>query len=133
MYSSAERLRTEHGVEIFPYRGDAAAYDGVEGFWQEVVKLGRPVEAAALNVGIGLGGAFVDNDLEDDLRVIAINVTGTVHMAKRVTQHMVANGRGRILVVSSLSATTPSKSKMIAFTRAHRTEPCRRGHASRPA
>jgi short-subunit dehydrogenase len=108
VHSSAERLRAEHGVEVFPFRGDAATYDGVEGFWQEVVELGRPVEAAALNVGIGLGGAFVDNELDDDLRVIAINVTGTVHMAKRVVRHMVANGRGRILVVSSLSATTPT-------------------------
>ena len=29
-------------------------------------------------------------------------------MAKRVVDHMVANGSGRILVVSSISATTPT-------------------------
>jgi short-subunit dehydrogenase len=58
-------------------------------------------------VGIGLGGAFVDNDL-DELRLIAINITGTVHMAKRVVQHMAVNRDGRILLVSSVSATTPT-------------------------
>jgi len=40
--------------------------------------------------------------------VIAVNVTGTVHMAKRVVAHMVANHHGRILIVSSISATTPT-------------------------
>ena len=96
------------GVEVYPYRGDAGTYDGVEGFWQFVADLGRPVAAAALNVGVGLGGRFVDNDLADDLKVIAVNITGTVHMAKRVVQHMAANQAGRILIVSSVSATTPT-------------------------
>ncbi len=66
------------------------------------------MDAAALNVGIGLGGAFVDNDLEDDFRLIAINITGLVHRAKRVTRHMTANGDGRILITSSVSATSPT-------------------------
>lgn len=68
--------------------------------------------------GIGLelaknlakGGAFVDNALEDEFKVIAVNITGTTHMAKRVVQHMVANGDGKILVVSSISALQPTPS-----------------------
>lgn len=107
VFDSADLLR-ELGVEAFPYQGDAATYAGVEGFWQFVADLDRPVAAAALNVGIGLGGAFVTNDLDDEFRLIAVNVTGTVHMAKRVVQHMAANGEGRILIVSSVSATTPT-------------------------
>jgi short-subunit dehydrogenase len=99
---------TELGAEAFPFQADAGTYDGVEAFWRFVAELDRPLDAAALNVGIARGGAFVDNSLEDELAIIAVNVTGTVHMAKRVVQHMVANGRGRILVVSSVSATTPT-------------------------
>lgn len=96
------------GVDAYPFRADAATYNGVEGFWTFTVGLGRPVDAAALNVGIGLGGAFVENRLEDEFRLIDINIRGTVHMAKRLVQHMVPNGRGRILIVSSISATTPT-------------------------
>lgn len=73
-----------------------------------VTDLGRPVDVACLNVGIGLGGAFADTALEDDLRVIAVNVTGTVHLAKRVVQHMLPRRAARVLVVSSISATTPT-------------------------
>jgi short-subunit dehydrogenase len=107
VFTSAEKLR-ELGGEVYPYQSDAGTYEGVEGFWQFVTKLGRPLDAAALNVGIAIAGSFVDNALEDDFRVIATNVTGTVHMAKRVVQHMVPNGRGRILIVSSVSATSPT-------------------------
>ena len=70
--------------------------------------LGRPVDVAVLNVGIATGGSFADTDLDDHLKVLAVNVTGTTHMAKRVVDHMVANGSGRILIVSSVSATTPT-------------------------
>lgn len=107
VFAAAEALR-EHGGAVYPHQGDAGTYEGVESFWQFVAELGRPLEAAALNVGIAIGGAFVENALEDEFRVIAVNITGTVHLAKRVVQHMVPNGRGRILIVSSVSATTPT-------------------------
>lgn len=96
------------GCTAYPHRADAATFEGVESFWRYVLDLGRPVDAAALNVGIGLGGAFIDNGLEDELRLIAINISGLVHMAKRVARHMVANGHGRILITSSISATMPT-------------------------
>ena len=44
---------------------------------------------AALNAGIGQGGAFVDNSLDDELDVIRLNVLGTVHLAKLVLDEMV--------------------------------------------
>lgn len=104
----AARSLRELGVDAYAYQADAATYEGVEGFWTFVCDLGRPIEAAALNVGIGIGGAFVDTPLEDEFRLIAINITGTVHLAKRVVQHMVPNGYGRILITSSVSATQPT-------------------------
>lgn len=107
VFEAADELR-RLGVEAYPHQADASTYEGVESFWQFVAGLGRPLDSVALNVGIGLGGAFVDNDLEGDFRVIDINIKGTVHMAKRAVQHMVANGHGRILVVSSISATSPT-------------------------
>ncbi|WP_261642355.1 SDR family NAD(P)-dependent oxidoreductase [Erwinia mallotivora] len=96
------------GVEAYPYQADAATYEGVENFWQFTLGLNRPVNVAVLNVGVAIGGAFKDNSLEDEFRVLDINIRGTVHMAKRVVQHMVPNGNGKILVVSSVSATLPT-------------------------
>ena len=107
VHASAERLR-ELGIEAYSHQADAATYDGVESFWKFIEALGRPVAAAVLNVGIAIGGAFTDTALEDHLKVVAINVTGTTHMAKRVADHMAAHRNGDILIVSSISATTPT-------------------------
>jgi uncharacterized protein len=112
VHDSAEQLRQKHGVDAFPFQADAATYDGVEAFWRFVADLDRPLHIAVLNVGIGVGGAFADTDLDDELRMIAINCTGTVHTAKRVVRAMLDQGpdagERRILVVSSVSATTPT-------------------------
>ena len=111
VHDAAEKLEAL-GVEAFGFRADAATRDGVESFWTFVADLGRPINVACLNVGVGVGGAFADTDLDDELRMIAINCDGLVHMAKRVVRAMLAQGpeRGerRILVTSSTSATTPT-------------------------
>ncbi|MTH55616.1 SDR family NAD(P)-dependent oxidoreductase [Bacillus mangrovi] len=107
IFEAAETIRS-FGVEAYPHQADASEYDGVESFWTFVKDLNRPVEAAVLNVGIGLGGAFAETELEEELRLISINISGTVHTAKRVVQHMVPNGRGKIMVVSSIAATLPT-------------------------
>jgi short-subunit dehydrogenase len=123
VHTSAERLRGL-GVQAWCHQADAGTHDGVEAFWRFVEDLGRPVDTAVLNVGIAIGDAFADTDLEQHLKVVAINVTGTTHMAKRVVDHMVANRSGRILIVSSVSATTPTP------TRASTVQPRRSGTRS---
>lgn len=107
IYNSAREIE-KLGVEAFPFQADASTYDGVENFWSFVEGKNRPIDAAVLNLGISIGGAFLDNDLQEELKLIDINISGMVHMAKRVSQHMVANKSGDILIVSSLSATLPT-------------------------
>jgi short-subunit dehydrogenase len=104
---AAEDL-SENGAQVIPVRADLASYNGVEAVWHTVLDTGRPLEAAALNAGASIGGAFTDTDLTAELDLISLNVTSVVHLAKRVVQHMVANHRGRILITSSLSATLPT-------------------------
>jgi short-subunit dehydrogenase len=66
------------------------------------------LDAVALNAGIGVNGDFArDIPLEDDLRLIAVNVTAVVHLAKRVLPAMVERGAGRVLITSSVAATMP--------------------------
>ena len=104
---AAATLR-ETGAVVVPVKSDLATYEGVEAVWKAVRDTGRPLAAAALNAGIGIGGAFIDTALEDELRMIAINATSQVHLAKRIVPGMVAARNGRILFTSSLSATTPT-------------------------
>ncbi|MFP5347389.1 MAG: SDR family NAD(P)-dependent oxidoreductase [Actinomycetes bacterium] len=68
--------------------------------------MGRPVAAAAINAGVGVGGRFDETDLDDDLRLIALNVTGAVHLAKTLVRQMVARGDGKLLFTSSRAASS---------------------------
>jgi len=105
--AAAEATLAGNGTKVRAVRADLSTWQGVETVWSAVAG-GRPLDAVALNAGVGFNGSFAtDIPLEDDLKVIAINVTAPVHLAKRVLPGMVARGQGRVLITSSVAATMP--------------------------
>ena len=105
---AAQQVRESGDGQVESVQVDLALPGGVDALWSAVTALGRPLDAAALNAGVGAGGAFAtDTKLEDELRVIDLNVRSTVHLAKHVVQQMVARDSGRILFTSSIGAALP--------------------------
>jgi short-subunit dehydrogenase len=88
-------------------RADLRSPEGVETVYRAVAAAGRPVAAAALNAGVGRGGAFVDIDPADDQEIIDVNVSSTVQLAKRLLRDMAARDEGRVLITSSIASTMP--------------------------
>ncbi|WP_067495253.1 SDR family oxidoreductase [Actinoplanes sp. TFC3] len=129
---AATNLRRDGQNQVTAVRADLATYEGVETLYSKIQETGRPVDAIALNAGRGIGGDFTrDTDLRDELNVIDVNVTSTVHLAKRVLPGMVARGAGRVLFTSSIASEMPgtyqavynaSKSFVQSFAEAVRTE-----------
>jgi len=121
-------VAAELGAEAI--QADLATDEGVDRVYEQLG--GRPVEALALNAGIGAGGAFAtDTDLHDELKLIDLNVRSTVHLAKHVIRDMVARDSGRVLFTSSIASTMPgafqavynaSKSFVQSFALALRNE-----------
>ena len=105
--SAAEELR-QLGGEVIPVRSALSAEEGTAAVLDAVAAAGRPLDVAVLNAGIAVGGAFVDIPLERHLQLIALDVLSPVRMAHRLIPEMVADGGGKVLLVSSLSATTPT-------------------------
>ena len=106
--AQAEASLAGSGAEVRAVKADLATAEGVERLWAAVTAGGRPLDAAALNAGVGVNGEFArDIPLEDDLRLIAVNVTAVVHLAKRILPGMLDRGEGRVLVTSSVAATMP--------------------------
>src|SRR5690348_1398879 len=102
---TAARALGNMGATIDVVRADLATYEGVEALYGRIAATGRPVEAIALNAGVGVGGEFArGTELEDELRLIALNVVSPVHLAKRVLPGMIARGQGRVLFTSSIAA-----------------------------
>ena len=90
---------------------DLSRPGGVEELYARIQATARPVDAIALNAGVGAGGGFASGEeqtaLEDELQVIDLNVRSTVHLAKLVVRDMVDRGEGRVLFTSSIGATQP--------------------------
>jgi short-subunit dehydrogenase len=106
--SAADQIAQEHGVSVRAVQQDLSTYEGCEALGREIVGTGRPIDALLLNAGFGVGGAFVDTQLEAELQMIALNCGHTVHLAKLVLPEMIAAGKGRVLITGSIVSTSPA-------------------------
>ena len=89
------------GLEV-----DLALPAGVEAAAARARALG--VRTFVLNAGVGVHGPFAHTPLQDELRLVDLNVRSVVHLAHLVVPDLVAAGTGRILVTSSIAATMPA-------------------------
>ncbi|UMG91457.1 SDR family NAD(P)-dependent oxidoreductase [Nocardioides sp. TF02-7] len=103
--AAAELRRT--GREVVPVQVDLTSPDGVRELWHAVLDRQRPLAAAVLNAGVGVGGPLAGTPLERNLEIVDLNVRSTVHLAKLAVDHMLAHEGGRILVTSSIAAVVP--------------------------
>lgn len=99
---AAEKLRAL-GRTVTEASVDLANREGVEELWQKVESLGEPVEIACINAGVGVGGLFHQTDLDEELNLINLNCTSTVHLAKHVVRHMLKRNEGKILFTASIA------------------------------
>lgn len=99
---AAASLRVD-GVQITPVQADLSTFEGCKHFWQQVETSGRKLDAVAINAGFGVGGLFVDTDLEQEVKLVRLNCESTVHIAKYAAKAMVAQGEGKILITSSIA------------------------------
>ena len=95
------------GASVLAVRTDLSTAEGVEELASAIMASGRPVDAIAINAGVGNGGAFVDIPWADEERLIGLNVASTVHLAKRVLPSMIIRGSGRVLFTASVASTMP--------------------------
>lgn len=120
------------GAEVATVVADLTAFDGVETLYAAVRATKRPLAAAALNAGVGLGGYFVGGtDLRREIDMIQLNTISQVHLTKRILPDMVAQGTGKLLFTASISGTMPTpyeavygatKAFLVSFAEAVKSE-----------
>jgi short-subunit dehydrogenase len=119
------------GASVEAVGADLRSPAAVADLYAAIRATGRPVDALALNAGVGQGGAFVDQSVDDILGIIQLNVASTVHLARLVVPDMVARKAGRVLITSSIASVMPgsyqavynaSKSFLQSFAQALQSE-----------
>lgn len=130
--ASAELIRERApDVSVETIAADLASEAGVFQLHRELKGQGA-VDIFCANAGIGSGGGdFTETDLEQELRLIDLNVRGLVQLSKLVVRDMAERGEGRILYTASIAGIMPgpfeavyaaSKSFVRSFGEALRNE-----------
>jgi short-subunit dehydrogenase len=104
----AARTLQDQGAIVYPQRVDLSTQDGVDQLWKAIQDLQRPIDAIALNAGVGVGGRFLETDGMAELKMIRLNCDAVMMLAKYAAREMVARGEGRILITSSIAGTMPA-------------------------
>src|SRR4051794_13526437 len=129
--SAAERLSSVDGSAVRSLRADLATHEGNDMVYERIRSIGRPLDAIAINAGVGVSGPFVETDLSAQMNLINLNVMSPVHLTRLVLKDMLSRRAGRILYTSSIAATMPgpfaatynaSKAFVKSFAEAIRSE-----------
>lgn len=96
------------GAQVLPVQVNLADHNGVHQLIAAIQSASRPVDAVAINAGVGVSGRFVETDLAEEMNMVSLNVMSVLHLTKYMAKEMVARGSGRILITSSIAGTMPT-------------------------
>ncbi len=68
---------------------------------------GTEIDVLVNDAGIGTYGQFIETDLEEETRLLHINIVAPTQLTKRLLPGMVARKRGRILNLASVASFMP--------------------------
>jgi hypothetical protein len=100
----AASLKERYGIEVETVSADLSTEDGIN----RVKKIERQIGLLVLAAGIEVNGAFEKTSLEQELKVIQLNVVATLQLTHHFSQSMVERGKGGILLIASLSGHMPN-------------------------
>ena len=100
-------VESEGGTVVQSLEVDLSTPDGVDRLSAAARDAGRPLAVLACNAGIGLGHAFLDQNLDDAMKVVDTNIKGTIALVHALGGDMRRVGEGRILITSSVASMIP--------------------------
>jgi short-subunit dehydrogenase len=109
----AERLESAHRVRVTVLPMDLLTDGAPTHLFEAVGRQGIEIDVLVNNAGVLEVGAFREIGLEDQLRLIDLNVRALVALTHLWLAPMLARGGGRILNVASLAAFQPVPSMTV--------------------
>jgi short-subunit dehydrogenase len=104
----ARELREEHGCNAVVMARDLTNDGAATDLRSALERRGIEIDVLVNNAGVAVFDRFVESSLEDQLRLISLNVVALTSMTRTFLAPMLARGRGRILNVASVAAFQPT-------------------------
>ena len=102
---NASRVTPQRGVTFLDL--DVTSDESVSTLVRGVIEPFGRIDVLVNNAGTGAAGAAEESSVAQDQRVFDINFFGLIRMTKAVLPHMRAQGRGRIINISSVLGLVP--------------------------
>lgn len=99
----ARMLRDEHGASSEVLVADLSTTAGTDAVAARLLDTARPVDMLVNNAGLGLGRAFVNNDIAVELAAFDVMVRAVMVLSHAAATSMRARGAGAIINVSSVA------------------------------
>lgn len=100
----SDTLRELHGVETVTISADLSTAEGME----RVTQVEQDIDLLVLAAGYETNGAFEKANMEQELKLLGLNVTSVLYLTNHFSRLMVERGHGGILLVSGLVAHMPT-------------------------
>lgn len=122
---SAAELGQRYAVTVETIAADLSTDAGLGRVEARVADAAAPIDLLINNAGFGLQADFLDTDIAEEDRMLAVNVRAVMRLTHAVLPVMIGRGTGGIINVSSVAGSVPtatgatygaSKAWVTAFT-----------------
>jgi NAD(P)-dependent dehydrogenase (short-subunit alcohol dehydrogenase family) len=105
LYGCADELHGE-GHEVLPVAADVASGGAVKAMTERVLRAWGQLDVLVTCAGVYQKQSFTDLNEQDWQQMIGVHLTGTFLCCHYAAPHMIRQGRGAIVTISSTSALT---------------------------
>src|SRR4051812_10648521 len=125
--AAAGQIEGKHTVRVHVFAADLRRREAPQAISDFLRNENIPIEILVNNAGFGLGGEFVETDLDRELEMIQVNIAALTQLTKLFLPAMIKRRSGRILNVASTAAFQPgplmsvyyaSKAYVLSFSEA---------------
>lgn len=136
LLNAKTRLAQEFEYPVGTFVQDLSIPGGAKALVQQLNEAGHQVDVLVNNAGMGLMGATEEINMQEDEKMLRLNMVAVVDLCKLLLPAMYQRGRGKILNVASVAAYQPgpynstyfaSKSFVLSYSRAIRYEAKKHG------
>jgi len=103
----AAELRGKYSITATVIEKDLACPGSPREIFDELRNKSIHVDILVNNAGTGVHGAFHKTDLEEELRLIQVNLVSLTHLTKLAVTEMLKKGTGKILNLGSTASFSP--------------------------
>jgi short-subunit dehydrogenase len=103
----ARQCRVKYKVQTEVISADLSCLDSVARLLEALEHKSQSFEVLVNNAGFGIHGDFSSTDIEENIRLLNLQLTAALQLTRAVLPAMIARGSGKILNVASVYSFSP--------------------------